>query len=231
MPEIQRADDAEPRNLPAVPGAAGLEPGILEGEIVDRPPPSAPARVVQVVRVIVQHEHAKRAGRHLGYIPLGAAVVVRRLWDSRTTARYERWLRIAETSGDQASALEWEKRMADFRRDRHQRRVDMVRVPAELVVQLPKLAFGLVMVLAAIGTLLAVATRHIGEVAVPFEVAARVVEVAVIVVSVAWGPIVLALPWIVMGAFWHVGRVYANAGSGWLAAKKDDGAEDTGHQS
>ena len=76
--------------------------------------------------------------------------------------------------------------------------------------------------LVAFGILLAVATRHIREVAVPLEVAARVAELVAIVLSVSWGPIVLAVPWIAMGALWHVGRVHANAGSGWLAAKKPD---------
>jgi DNA segregation ATPase FtsK/SpoIIIE, S-DNA-T family len=230
MAELTAEDqpgDGRPRNLPAVPGTADLEPEVIEGEIVGGPPPPAPLRVVHVARVIIQHEHAKRAGRHLGYIPLGAAVVVRRLWDSRTTARYERWLRIAEASGDHAAALEWEKRMSEFRRDRHQRRMDTVRVPAELLLQLPKLLLGLFLVLAAIGTLLAIATGHIAKVAVPFELVARVAELAAIVLSVAWGPVVLALPWIAMGALWHVGRGYANAGNGWLAARKDDGA-DTG---
>jgi hypothetical protein len=52
----------------------------------------------QVVRVIAQHDHAKAAGRRLAYIPLGAAVVAKRLWDSRNTARYERWLRTAEAA-------------------------------------------------------------------------------------------------------------------------------------
>ena len=63
--------------------------------------------------------------------------------------------------------------------------------------------------------------------AAPFEVVAHIVEWVAIAFSVAWGPVVLALPWIAVGALWHVGRGHANAGSGWLAAKKDDDA-DTG---
>ena len=106
-------DGDEPRNLPAIPAARTSSRTSLEGVVVDEPAPSAPARVVHAARVVARHEHTRTAGRHLGYIPLGAAVVAKRLWESRTTARYERWLRIAETSGDQESALEWEKRMAD----------------------------------------------------------------------------------------------------------------------
>ena len=223
------ADDNEPRNLPAVPDAANLESDIIDGLVVDDPPalPTGPPRAVHVVRIVVQHEHAKRAGRHLAYIPLGAAVVTKRLWDSRTTARYERMFRAAEAAGNHEAALEWEKRLAEFRKDRHARRVDMVQVPVQVLLVLPKLALGLFLVLAAFGTLLAIAARHIGEVAVPFEVAARVAELVAIVLSVSWGPVVLALPWISVGALWHIGRGYANAGSGWLAAKKADDA-DTG---
>jgi DNA segregation ATPase FtsK/SpoIIIE, S-DNA-T family len=215
----------EPENLPAMPGAADLEPEIIEGEIVDGPPPSAPLRVVRVARVIVQHEHAKRAGRHLGFIPLGAAVVAKRLWVSRTTARYETWLRMAEATGNHEAALEWEKRLADFRKDRHQRRMDAIRVPAELLLQLPKLLLGLVLVLVVIGTLMAVATRHVAEIAVPFEVVAHVAELVVIVLSVAWGPVVLSLPWIALGALWWTGRGAAGSGLAWARTSADPDAD------
>jgi S-DNA-T family DNA segregation ATPase FtsK/SpoIIIE len=202
-----------------------IEPDVLEGEIVDDElPPSGPARAVHVVRVVVQHEHAKRAGRHLGYIPLGAAVVGKRLWDSRTTGRYERWMRMAETSGDLEKVLEVEKRLSDFRKDRHARRVDSLKVPAELMLMIPKIALGLLIVFTAFGTLMAIATGHIAEVAVPFRTAARIAEIVAIVFSVAWGPIVLSLPWIALGALWWTGRGYA-AASGWTEAGKQDGED------
>jgi hypothetical protein len=72
-----------------------VEAEVVEGVVVDDAPILAPVplRVVQVVRVVVQHDHTKTAGRHLAYIPLGAAVVVKRLWDSRTTSPYERFMR------------------------------------------------------------------------------------------------------------------------------------------
>jgi len=199
-----------------------IEPDVLEGEIVDEP--TGPRRVIQAARVVVQHEHTKRAGRHLGYIPLGAAVVGKRLWDSRTTSRYERWMRMAEATGELEKVLEVEKRLADFRKDRHQRRMDTIKVPAELLLMIPKMALGFLIVLAAFGTLLAVATRHIAEVAVPFKVVARIAEIVAIVFSVAWGPILLAIPWIAAGALWWTGRGYA-AASGWTEAGKDGGDE------
>ena len=92
-----------------------VEAEVVEGEVVDERPSVVPSVVllpVQVVRVVVQHEHTKTAGRHVAYVPLGAAVVAKRLWDSRTTARYERFMRAAEATGNHEAALEWEERHA-----------------------------------------------------------------------------------------------------------------------
>ena len=197
-----------------------IEPDVIDGVVVGEPPPTAPAKVVRVVQVAVQHPHTKRAGRHLAYIPLGFAVVVKRLWDSRTTARYERMFRAAEAAGNHEAALEWEKRRAEFCKDRHGRRVDMVKIPVEVFLAVPKIALGVFIVFAAFGCLLALGSHHIAEVAVPFLIAAHVAEIVAIVLSVSWGPIFLALPWLAVGMLWHVGRVYANTGNGWLAAKK-----------
>ena len=229
-PRPEEADDE--RNPPAVRAAHAIDQDAIdqdaiEGVVIDDRPPTGPARVIHVVRVVARHEHAKAAGRHLSYIPLGAAVVAKRLWDSRTTARYQRWLRIAETSGNHEAALEWEKRLADFRKDRHARRVDTVKVPRRAADSAPEAACSACfLVLALIGTLLGIATGHVAEVAVPFRVVARVTELAAIVLSIAWGPIVLSLPWIALGALWWTGRGYAGA-SGWTEAGKQD-SEDGG---
>ncbi len=223
-------DTSQAGKTVALPGPAEVEAEIVEGVVVDDDAPvatSAPLRVVQVVRVVAQHDHTRTAGRHLAYVPIGASVVAKRLWDSRTTARYERFMRAAEASGNHEAALEWDDRMQRFRKDRHERRVDMIKVPVDVLLAVPKVALGLVLVLAVMGIFLGIATKHIAEVAAPFEVVAHIVEWVAIAFSVAWGPVVLALPWIAAGALWHTGRGYANAGSGWLAAKKDDDA-DTG---
>jgi len=218
-------DSGDERNLPAVRATHDIDQDVIEGVVVDDPPPTGAARVVHVVRVVAQHEHAKAAGRHLGYIPLGAAVVARRLWVSRTAARYETWLRMAEATGNHEAALEWEARLAAFRKDRHQRRVDAIRVPVELLLHLPKLLLGLVLVLAAIGTLMAIATGHIVEVAVPFKVVANIALWVAVVFSVSWGPIVLGLPWIALGALWWAGRGAAGSGPVWARTSADPDAD------
>ena len=149
------------------------------------------------------------AGRHLGYIPLGAAVVTKRLWDSRTAGRYERWIRAAEASGNLEAALEWESRLAVFRKDRHERRVDMFEVPARLLLQLPRLVFSAFLILAGTGVLLGIATGRLSEVAVPVQVTAKVVALAVAVVSVAWVALLLTAAVVAVAALWHVGRAAA----------------------
>lgn len=214
------------REDPAVLGAAEVEQDVIEGEVVDEPrarPVPVAAEVVRIVQVVVRHEHTRMASRNVAYIGVGAYAVAKRLWDSRTTARYERWMRAAEQSGDHEAVLEWETRLSSFRNDRHQRRKEWVELPVNIIAQLPKIAGGAVAVLAAIGILLAIATRNAAEVATPFVVVARITELIAIVVSVAWGPLVLALPWIALVTLWWIGRGYASmATTGWLAAGKQD---------
>lgn len=181
------------------------EPEVIEGRVAEAP------RVVplRVIRAAARHQGTRAAGRHLACIPLGAMVVTRRLWEARTTARYERWIRSAEASGDLDKVLAVEEREARFRDARHERRVDMIQVPADLILRLPRLVFGLFLILAGTGTMLAIGTGRLAGVAVPFQVTARAVALAIIVVSVAWGPLLLAVPWVAVGALYWAGRAAA----------------------
>jgi S-DNA-T family DNA segregation ATPase FtsK/SpoIIIE len=199
------------------------EPDILEGEIVEEVPPTAVRQVVHAAATVVKHEHTKAVARNAAYVLVGGYAVGKRLWDSRTTARYERYMRAADAAGDHESVLEWEKRLATFRKDRHQRRTDLVNLPVTVFKELPKIAGGIVAVLAAIGILLAVATKNVKEVKTPFLVVAKVTEIVAIVFSVAWGPIVLGAPWVAIVFLWWMGRVYAQgATSGWMVASRQD---------
>ena len=95
--------DTERQRLLAVLGET--EPAILEGRVVDEVPRSVPLRAVHAVRVVAKHDRTRAAGRNVAYVGVGAAVIVRRLWESRSTARYERYIRAAEAAGDHESAL------------------------------------------------------------------------------------------------------------------------------
>ena len=87
---------------------------------------------------------------------------------------------------------------------------------------MPKIALGLFIVLAAFGTLLAIGTQHIAEVAVPFLVAAHIAEFTAIALSVSWGPLVLALPWIVVARSGTSAASTPTPATGWLPPQKDD---------
>ncbi len=214
----------------ALPELAEVVDGVVVDEPVSRPPSVVQVvivRPVQVIKVVVRHDHTRTAGRHVMYIPLGALVRGKRLWDSRSTARYERFIRAAEAVGNHETALEWETRRAQFIKDRHQRRADMIELPLKVLLAVPKIALGMFLVLAVLGIFLAIGTKHIGETVAPFKAVADIVEWTTLVVSVAWGPVLLTVPWIGLGALWWAGRAHANANmTGWMSPPKND--DDTG---
>ena len=199
---------------------------MLEGRVVDAPR-SVPTRAVHVIRTVARHEHARAAGRNVAYIGMGAAVITRRLWESRSTARYERHIRSAEAAGDHESALAWDTQRVKFLKDRHTRRADMIELPLKVARELPKIAAGVLGLLIVIGILLAIASRNVKEVAAPVRTVAEIAGWVAVAFSVSWGPFLLGLPWIVVGVLWWAGRSYANASAtGWTVAGKQDG--DTG---
>jgi S-DNA-T family DNA segregation ATPase FtsK/SpoIIIE len=197
---------------------AGDQTPVLEGRVV-RP---APARVVQRVRVVVKHERTRTAGRHAAYVGIGTAVVVKRLWDSRSSGRYERAWRTAETSGDREAALEWEKRLAAFRRDRHQRRMDMIAFPFHALATIAKITAGLFGALIVMGILLAVADHKATDIDAPLLVVANIVKWVWIIASVAWAWALTATVCVALAGLWHVGRNHATGGGGWTVAGKQD---------
>ncbi len=75
-------------------------------------------------------------------------------------------------------------------------------MPVNVLLAVPKIALGLFLVLSVICVFLGIATKKIAEIAVPFEVVARIVEWVAIAVSVSYGPFLLSLPCIGLGALW-----------------------------
>jgi DNA segregation ATPase FtsK/SpoIIIE, S-DNA-T family len=208
-------------NLPAV--ASGTE--VVEGVVVDEDAaPSSPVivmlqRPVQVVQLVVRHEHTRRAGRNLSYIGAGAAIVAKRLWDERTTARYGRMLRSAEAQGNHEAALDWEERRLEFVRDRHQRRMDWAELPVKILLVLPKLVGSVVLLYVSLGFTFAFA-GHASDFAVPFRVTGLVIFWTWVIVSVTWLWLVALAVVIGVAALWHTGRT--TGGAGWDMAKKGD---------
>lgn len=216
----------EPERLPVV-----ADDEIIDGIAVDEPEERSKVpvlRVVHVVRIAAAHPVVKHPARHVSFIPLGAAVVVRRLWDARTTARYERHIRISEAAGDRESAREWEVLRQKFLTERHKRRMERRRMTLETFKAAPWIAGGSVAVLGVTGIFLAIAEKNFAEIAVPFRVVGDVVWWITIAVSVSWAPAALAAPWIAAGALWWTGKKHAEGlPGGWLAAPKED-EEDAG---
>ena len=189
-------------NLPAVRGRGDLDEAVVDGVIVEDQAP-APLRVV---RTVARHGAIRAVARQGAYAGVGGMVVAKRAWESRTTARYERWIRSAEAAGDRDGMLAWEDRLDRFRAGRHARRMDLLALPVKIALALPKILGGLLAVFIAAGVMLAIATGDITEVAAPFLITARICAWAAFAVAVAWGPVLLALPWIVIAALWAVGR-------------------------
>lgn len=221
------ADDRQQpagRDLPPVhlvkstpaPGGHGIGADeVLEGELVN-----GPRTVVRTVVNVATHPRSRAMARQLVYVVEGAAIVAKWIWDSRTVARYQRMMRAAEAHGDNQMMLEWEVREAAFRQARHQRRMDLLALPARVLAALPQVILGAVALLVGIGTLLAIAANDVSQLAVPILVVANVVAVLALVISVVWGPLLLAVPWVVIVWLWSVGR----RGTGpltWLATAAD----------
>ena len=208
-----------------------IEDGVLEGQIVDTPE-ARPVYVLKpvivvldTVRVVARHEHTRRVGRHAYYIPLGAIVVAKKLWESRTTAKYDRFIRVAEMSGDHQAALDWEARRSQFIRDRHVRRMDVIALPGKALVKGPRVAGGAVAVLGGTGFLLAIGTRRAGEFLVPFKITAEIAKALFIVVSVTWGPLLIAAPFLLLAVLWHIGRTNTDMAPGWAIASKPEAGD------
>jgi S-DNA-T family DNA segregation ATPase FtsK/SpoIIIE len=220
----EHAEDGEagPVNLPA-----RREPPVIEGRVVEEERRRPHRQAVHVIRTAVRHERSKAAARNVAYIGIGAAVVTRRLWESRSSARYERHIRAAEAAGDHEGALAWDTQRTKFLKDRHARRADLVELPLKVARALPGILAGFVAVLALAGVLLAVASRDARELSSPFRTVAQIAEWAAVAFSVSYGPALLALPWIAAVTLWWAGRSYANASlTSWSVARKD--GEDTG---
>jgi S-DNA-T family DNA segregation ATPase FtsK/SpoIIIE len=222
-PEGQNAvPGTDHRLLSAVSGDCDVEPGVVDGVIVDDEAALA-HRPPGTVRAVVTGPHAKAASRHLAYTGLGAKVAIHRAWESRSSARYDRWLRAAEAEGDHERLLAIEQRLAAFRKDRHQRRMDWAEVPGHLAKSVFWIIGALLAILTLIGLLLVVARHNITAVTDPFVTCAAVVAWLVAAASATWAPLLAAAAVASLVMLWRTGRRHAHAtATGWLAARKDD---------
>ncbi|MFB7669554.1 FtsK/SpoIIIE domain-containing protein [Kitasatospora sp. NPDC056138] len=206
---IKPDPDPSPDPAPIEDTAAVPAPGAG----VDRlPQPRVPVwvRGGRAVRVVATHDRTRTTGRfvvrHGSYVLAGGAIAARRAWEGRTLARYERMMRAAEAAGQVEQVLEWEARAAAFRSARHRRRMDLITSPVTVAKSAVVGAAATEGSLLALGVVLAIAEKDISQVIVPTMTAIDLIRWAVFLISIIWGPLMVAGPWLALASLWAIGR-------------------------
>src|SRR5579884_3911791 len=165
------------------------------------------------------------ARRHAGHVATGTRIYAARRRDARSTARHERMMRAAEAAGDHASALEWETRAAAFRKERHTRRMALLRAPvhaAKGALYSAGIGGG---VLVSLGVVLAVADHSPAEAGVPLHVAFRVIWWTCHIADLAWRPVLIAWPVAVLAGLWSLGHAHNPQLAAVYGEEGEDGRE------
>ncbi len=175
--------------------------------------------VARVTKNVATHDRTKTATkavvRNAVYVGGGVKVLAVRAWESSTNARYDRLMRGAELRGDMESLREWDERAEAAKERRHSRRMDWLDAPGKVVKALGVSVLAGIGFLLALGIVLAVANERIADVIAPITAVIDAIAWVVMVFTIAWGPIVLAAPWVAVIGLWHLGRK-AGAAPGWL---------------
>ncbi|WP_128802353.1 MULTISPECIES: FtsK/SpoIIIE domain-containing protein [unclassified Streptomyces] len=182
--------------------------------VVPEPAPPAPVplwvRSGRAVRAAVTHDTTKTAARavarHSLYTLNGGRIVVRRTWDGRTGARYERMLRAAEAAGNYEVAEEWEERLQRFREARHRRRMDLLHSPVDAAKGVGVAAGMSVGVLVALGVVMAINSGDVRDVVTPLAATIEFIGLMIRIVQIVWGPALTIGPLLALLALWAVGK-------------------------
>ncbi|MEV6714840.1 ATP-binding protein [Lentzea sp. NPDC051208] len=224
------------RTAPVLEPGAAVEPRIFDGEIVsDKANAALDARVergelvlsraarttavvvrtsrtvadgtVRVVRDERTHRVAKALGRNVFvYIPAGAVKVAQRLWESQTSARYERMMRQAELAGDLDKVGEWEARREQERERRHRRRQAMLNAPVAIARATAVSIVTVTVLLLLLGIVLAVSSGEFVQVLAPIAAVIDAIAWLVWLASVLVLPLAVAVPTVGLGVLWNIGR-------------------------
>jgi S-DNA-T family DNA segregation ATPase FtsK/SpoIIIE len=163
--------------------------------------------------------------RHAMYLVGGTRIVARRAWDGRTAARYERMIRACEAACKHEESKEWEERGRQFRAARHQRRMDVLTAPQQLVRSAVAGVAGGVAGLLALGGVLAVARGDPAEILAPASAMMDLISWVAVIAAVVWGPVKAAVPVLCLLGLWAVGRHQRTAPQWALpVSERDDGA-------
>lgn len=181
--------------------------------------------VITTMGTVAKHERTKAAAKFVArhallYVAVGGWVVVTRLWEAKTNSRYERLMRAAETAGNMELLQDWEQRAEQARDRRHRRRMDWIAAPFALAKAVAAGAVTVLALLLALGIVLAITNKDIGQVLGPINALFAVVTFLAWLLAISWGPLVAALPWAVLGGLWHLGRNHGTI-PGWAAPTRD----------
>ncbi len=186
------------------------EPEVIEGEVV----PSRP--LVTLPRRVVTHPRTKAAGRHAAFAVGGFGLLASRIWEASTNSVWNRQIRNAEAKGDIETLEKLLSGSEKAKKRRHERTMDLVRLPFEL------LRTGLLLTVAWLGFLFfigcawAYGSGDSSRIMAPVQGFLTLITWACWAVAAAWLPLLLAVPWVFAVACWHVGRK-ADAAPRWLA--------------
>lgn len=221
-----------PADIPTTDGPDDeAEPLIVDGEIVDdqatdhRPAETvkarprtalvrvarqAPVRAYSVSRAVVVHPRTKAVAkggvRNLWYPLLGAGVAYGYWRDAHGASRYERQMRRAEVAGDQEGLLEWEARDVAEKQRRHDRVMDWIRHPLDLVKAIGAGLLGMAGLLLLLGVVLAFGHRDITQVIAPLMAVVDLVMWVSWFLAVYGATLLLAATAAGVGLLWHLGR-------------------------
>ena len=213
-------DDAQPQapgqrdpSVNLTDGSEAAPEVITSNNLPDREP--FHARVRTRVRTIATHQHTKTAVRQGAYVVVGGKTVTRRSWDARSTARHQRYMRLAESTGDHELAKHWSAEAERHREARHKRRLAMLHAP---IVGAKALVYGAVG-LFFLGVVLAVTGSHTSPM-MPLIGVAHAIQTVIALASTAWHYGRYALPFLVAYGLWTAGRKGAEVPS-WLVTSME----------
>lgn len=175
----------------------------------EKSPARRRVRIDHLRRVVVEareHNTYRVIVRHGSYLWGGTRILARRAWDSRTAARYERMMRIAEAGGNEELVREWEQRGHAYRQARQKRRMELL----QMALSAPKAVLtgtvGGAGLLLLLGILLAWHSHDVHDVLTPMTAVVEFVGWVAFIAAVIWDPLLAALPWLVLAGVWAVGR-------------------------
>jgi S-DNA-T family DNA segregation ATPase FtsK/SpoIIIE len=211
----ERAPAGELEHRPG--GDLEHEGPVLDAELVDEPPPSAPARARQVARRVfvpavrvARDERTKRAGRavlrHCAYLVAGVVVIAKRWREAHTTSVHQEMIRIHRAAGDWERVADWEQRAEQAKDKAHKRRMDLLQLPWLLAKALLLTTVVGMVGLLLIGLIVAVANDDIALALDPLLGAVEVIAWTAAAVVVVGGLLVIAAPFVAAGVVWYLGR-------------------------